>query len=364
MKELQVKLGANSYPIYIGENVLGSAELFSKIITTSKVMVITNTTVKTLYAGKLLESLASFKPQIQVIEDGESYKNLDVMNEIITSLLKQKFSRDCVIVALGGGVVGDISGFAAACYQRGVNYIQVPTTLLAQVDSSVGGKTAVNHRLGKNMIGAFHQPLAVVSDTSVLSTLADRELVAGLAEVIKYGIIRDYDFFCWLEDNVESLLQRDPLQLQYAIERSCLNKAEIVAEDEKEKGSRALLNYGHTFGHAIETGLQYQDWLHGEAVGMGMTMAAELSCRQGWLDRDALKRINDLLARAHLPHSLPEKVLNMDLRELMSVDKKATDKGLRLILLRGIGDAIVCADYDENLLLETLEYFKESARAA
>ena len=363
MKELRVDLGANSYPIYIGETVLASAELFSNVIATSKVMIITNTTVKALYAEKLLDALKAFQVQIHVIEDGESYKNLDVMSDIITSLLEQKFSRDCVIIALGGGVVGDISGFAAACYQRGVDYIQVPTTLLAQVDSSVGGKTAVNHRLGKNMIGAFHQPLAVISDTSVLSTLPDRELVAGIAEVIKYGLIRDYNFFCWLEKNIEGLLRRDPMHLQYAIERSCINKAEIVGEDEKEKGQRALLNYGHTFGHAIETALQYREWLHGEAVGLGMLMAAEMSCRQGWIEGDALQRIENLLAKAKLPLVLPKEVLDLDLRELMSVDKKATDKGLRLILLQGIGEAFVSDNYDENLLLETLDHFKQSASA-
>ncbi len=362
MKKISVNLGEKSYPIYIGENVLKSVELFSGVLKTTQILVITNTTVEKLYSESLLDTLRQYKPELYVIEDGESYKNLDVINDIITQLLQKRFSRDCILIALGGGVVGDISGFAAACYQRGVGYIQVPTTLLAQVDSSVGGKTAVNHVLGKNMIGAFHQPLAVVSDTSVLSTLPDRELVAGLAEVIKYGLIRDYEFFCWLETNIEKLVERDLSALQEAIERSCKNKAIIVAEDEKEKGLRALLNFGHTFGHAIETGLSYKDWLHGEAVGFGMLMAAEMSFRQGWLDKNSLSRIERLLTKVQLPLALPEKMLDKDIRDLMSVDKKATDKGLRLVLLKGIGEALVTSEYDEQCLLETLSHFKESAR--
>ncbi|NKB36495.1 MAG: 3-dehydroquinate synthase [Gammaproteobacteria bacterium] len=362
MKEILVSLGEKSYPIYIGENVLKSVDLFSKVLNTTQVLVITNTTVEKLYAKLLLDTLNQYDPELYVIEDGESYKSLDVINDIITQLLQRRFSRNCIIIALGGGVVGDISGFAAACYQRGVGYIQVPTTLLAQVDSSVGGKTAVNHALGKNMIGAFHQPLAVVSDTTVLSTLPDRELVAGLAEIIKYGLIRDYDFFCWLESNINKLLARDNLALQEAIERSCINKAIIVAEDEKEKGLRALLNFGHTFGHAIETGLAYKDWLHGEAVGLGMFMAAEMSHRQGWLDRESLKRIESILSKVQLPLVLPEKMLDTDMRDLMSVDKKATDKGLRLVLLKEIGRALVTSEYEEQYLSQTLNHFREAAR--
>jgi 3-dehydroquinate synthase len=357
VKELTVELGSRSYPIYIGSNLISSGELFSHLIQSSQVMIVTNTTVASLYLQQLMKTLAEFKPQSYVIQDGESYKNLDVFNDIITELLQKKFSRNGYLIALGGGVVGDITGFAAACYQRGINYIQVPTTLLAQVDSSVGGKTAVNHILGKNMIGAFHQPSAVFSDTEVLATLPERELKAGLAEVIKYGLIRDRDFFTWLEENMEKLLGRDNACLQYAIERSCQNKAVIVAEDERESGQRALLNFGHTFGHAVETGLNYKSWLHGEAVGLGMNMAADLSYRSGWLEKEAYRRIQRLLEKTGLPSSIPVELVNTNIRELMSIDKKAKGGQLFLVLLRDIGLAEVTNLYDEELLTKTLEHF-------
>jgi 3-dehydroquinate synthase len=282
------------------------------------------------------------------------------MNNIITQLLENRFSRNSHLVALGGGVVGDITGFAAACYQRGINYIQIPTTLLAQVDSSVGGKTAVNHEFGKNMIGAFHQPIAVYADSEVLNTLPDRELTAGLAEIIKYGLIRDKEFFIWLEENMLSLMERDADSLQYAIEHSCLNKAEVVAEDEKEQGQRALLNFGHTFGHAIETGMNYKDWLHGEAVGLGMLMAADLSCRTGWITEKELKRVQDIMAKAGLPLVLPEQLLHTSIRDLMSIDKKAKDGKLFLVLLKGIGNAVVTSEFDEKLLQLTLEQYSST----
>ncbi len=364
MKELKVELGQRSYPIYIGRNLLSSRSLFANIIKSSQVMIVSNTTVAPIYLPVLLETLAEFKPQSYVLPDGESFKNIEVMNDIITQLLKHRFGRTSILIALGGGVVGDICGFAAACYQRGIDYIQIPTTLLAQVDSSVGGKTAVNHELGKNMIGAFHQPIAVYSDSEALGTLPDRELIAGLAEVIKYGLIRDAVFFAWLEENIEQLKRRDVEALQYAIERSCLNKAEIVAEDEREQGQRALLNFGHTFGHAVETGLNYKGWLHGEAVGLGMLMASDLSYRLGWLTQQKLGRVRNILKIAGLPLELPDKLDKRKMRELMSVDKKAKDGELYLVLLKDIGDAVVTNEFDEKLLQITVTRFISKAELA
>jgi 3-dehydroquinate synthase len=269
-------------------------------------------------------------------------------------LLAHRFARDCTLVALGGGVIGDITGFAAACYQRGVGFIQVPTTLLAQVDSSVGGKTGINHTRGKNMIGAFHQPRAVIADTDTLTSLPDRELCAGIAEVIKYGLIRDPEFFSWLETNITRLRARDPHALTYAIERSCRNKAAVVAEDELEAGQRALLNLGHTFGHAIETGVGYGAWLHGEAVAVGMYMAADLSARLGWFEEISVQRIRSLIVAAGLPVAPPAEMGPERFRELMAVDKKVRDGRLRLVLLKGIGKAVVTADFEAAKLDETL----------
>jgi 3-dehydroquinate synthase len=289
-----------------------------------------------------------------ILPDGEVHKTLDVMNEILTVLLSRRFDRRCTLIALGGGVIGDTAGFAAACYQRGVDFIQVPTTLLAQVDSSVGGKTAVNHALGKNMIGAFHQPRCVVADITTLTTLADRELHAGLAEVIKYGAIRDAEFFTWLEKNLRRLLERDAAALTYAVERSCRNKAEIVAADERESGERALLNLGHTFGHAIEVATGYGTWLHGEAVAAGMCMAADLSLRLGWIDRPTFLQLENLLATAGLPTRGPASVSVDTMLDLMAVDKKADAGRIRLILLKGLGQALVTAEYPAAALRETL----------
>lgn len=360
MQELEVELGSRSYPIYIGEDTLVSKDLFNSLITSSQVMVVTNTIIEPLYLQHTLNSLSDFDTNHCVLPDGELHKTLDVMNNIITSLLEKKYSRDCCLVALGGGVVGDITGFAAACYQRGVKYIQIPTTLLAQVDSSVGGKTAVNHESGKNMIGAFHQPQGVIIDTNLLKTLPDRELSAGLAEVIKYGLIRDINFFVWLEENMDNLVARDSKTIEYAIAQSCINKAEIVSADERESGIRAILNYGHTFGHAIETGLNYKDWLHGEAVSVGMLMAAEMSVKQGWLKYQEVSRIREILIRARLPVELPESMKNVDMRELMSVDKKARSGKLYLVLLKQIGESLLTADFDEQLLAQTLSGFPYS----
>lgn len=358
MQQVIVELGKNSYPILIGEGLLSRADLFRQYISSPQVMVVTNETIAPLYLDILAGALEGLQVKTVIIPDGEQYKTLEVMNNIITRLLEEKFSRDCTVIALGGGVVGDISGFAAACYQRGVNYIQVPTTILAQVDSSVGGKTAVNHKLGKNMIGAFYQPRAVISDVSVLKTLEERELHAGLSEVIKYGLIRDAEFFGWLEENMDKLLQRDHDMLVYAIKRSCINKAEVVSEDEKESGVRALLNLGHTFGHAIETGLDYRGWLHGEAVATGMLMAADLSSRHGWLTRDDVERIRILISRAQLPLNLPDGLEPDRMLELMAVDKKARHGAIRLVLLKSIGEAFVCDDYDDGKLHATLVHFQ------
>lgn len=317
-------------------------------------MVVSNTTVAPLYLDRLLASLDGLKTATVILPDGEQYKTLDTLNKIFTALLEQRFNRGCTLVALGGGVVGDITGFAAASYQRGVAFLQVPTTLLAQVDSSVGGKTGVNHPLGKNMIGAFHQPGCVVIDTDTLDTLDDRQLAAGFAEVIKYGLIYDADFFAWLEENVSAIMARDKMALARAIERSCTIKAEIVAADECESGMRALLNLGHTFGHAIETGTGYGNWLHGEAVATGMLMAVDLSARHGWLDRADVQRTESILRQAGLPTRPPATMSEQQFMDLMAVDKKVVDGGLRLVLLKRIGEAFVTADFQSDLLSETL----------
>jgi 3-dehydroquinate synthase len=363
MKKITVALDERSYPIYIGENLLGNAELFKKNIDSKQVFIVSNSTIAPLYLEKLTNNFEDNAVESLVLPDGEKHKTLETMNEIITHLLENRLSRNSCLIALGGGVIGDITGFAAACYQRGIDYIQVPTTLLAQVDSSVGGKTAVNHQLGKNMIGAFHQPKAVIADTSVLTTLDDRELSAGLAEVIKYGLIRDKDFFRWLENNIEKLLNRDPEALTYAIECSCKHKAEVVAMDEKETGLRALLNLGHTFGHAIETGMNYQGCLHGEAIAIGMLMAADLSCRLGWLKQESMERIKNILIKAKLPHTIPSGISIQQMQKNMAVDKKAREGVVFLVLLKSIGEAIVTDDYNEESLHATLEQFVEAAEA-
>ncbi len=357
MKTLTVNLDQDSYPVYIGSGLLSVGSLLKEHISGKQVMIVSNETVAPLYLNSIKNNLADLQVIEHIIPDGETYKTIETMEGIIRELLVNKFSRNSTLIALGGGVVGDITGFAASCYQRGIPFIQVPTTLLAQVDSSVGGKTAVNHALGKNMVGAFHQPKAVIADTDVLDTLNERELVAGLAEVIKYGLIRDREFFVWLEDNIEHLLHRDSEALAYAIEVSCQNKADVVAEDEKETGIRALLNLGHTFGHAIETALQYQGWLHGEAIGLGMLMAADLSMRINWIDKATVERIQALLNRAGLPIKLPDPITTEMMLKNMAVDKKARDGKIFLILLKDISHAVIANDYDQNLLQETIDSF-------
>ena len=354
MNTLTVDLGARGYPIYIGQQLLGKPELLTKYIAGRQVMVVSNETVAPLYLQAVLDMLAGFETATVILPDGEQFKNLDTLNSIFSALLENRFNRDCTLVALGGGVVGDITGFAAASYQRGVSFLQAPTTLLAQVDSSVGGKTGVNHPQGKNMIGAFHQPRCVLIDTDTLDTLDDRQLAAGLAEVIKYGLIHDVNFFAWLETNMDALKARDKQALAHAIERSCTIKAEIVAADERESGKRALLNLGHTFGHAIETGMGYGAWLHGEAIATGMLMAADLSARHGWLPAAAVQRTEKLLQQAGLPTTPPESMNDTQFRELMSIDKKVIGGNLRLVLLEDMGEAIVTGDFRQELLSETL----------
>lgn len=356
MPELNVALGERSYPIYIGPGLLGNSDCFEPFINSSQVLIVTNETIDKIYSEQLERTLGFVESLDKVVlPDGERYKNLETLNLIFDALLEKSHNRKTTLVALGGGVIGDMTGFAAASYQRGVNFIQVPTTLLSQVDSSVGGKTGVNHALGKNMIGAFYQPKSVVIDTDVLSSLPDRELSAGLAEVIKYGLIADKEFFIWLENNMSSLLARDNNALSYAIERSCQIKADVVASDEKEGGIRAILNLGHTFGHAIEADQGYGNWLHGEAVGAGMVMACDLSYRMGWIEKNIFERAQKLIEDAKLPIAPPAGMSPETFIKYMSVDKKVLDKKLRLVLLKACGEAIVTSDFSHELLLETLQ---------
>jgi 3-dehydroquinate synthase len=354
---LIVDLGERSYPIFIGEGVHTDTAHFHEAIPGRQVMVVTNETVAPLYLDTTLKALDDFEVATCILPDGEQYKTLDTVNRIYTALLERRFTRQATLVALGGGVVGDMTGFAAATYQRGVHFIQVPTTLLSQVDSSVGGKTGVNHPLGKNMIGAFYQPRVVLADTGTLRTLDDRQFASGLAEVIKYGLIIDEAFVTWLESNMTGLLDRDPGLLAYAIKRSCQCKADVVAADERESGQRALLNLGHTFGHAIETGMGYGEWLHGEAVATGMCMAADLSRRLGWLSEAACERAIRLIEQARLPVIPPETLSVERFLELMAVDKKVLDGRLRLVLLESIGRSVVTDAFERDLLEQTLAQY-------
>ncbi len=345
MRTLSVALDARSYPIHIGAGLLADPGLILPYLKTKRVAVITNTVVGPLYLAPFVAALRERGLRVTeiVLPDGEAHKDWPTLNLIFDGLLGDRCDRSTTLIALGGGVVGDMVGFAAASYQRGVPFIQVPTTLLSQVDSSLGGKTAINHPLGKNMIGAFYQPRLVLADISTLSTLPDRELKAGLAEVIKYGLIRDLPFLEWIEANLDRLLARDGDALAEAVERSCRNKAEVVAADETEQGERATLNLGHTFGHAIETGLGYGEWLHGEAVAAGAVMAAELSRRLGWLSDADVARVRRIHERAGLP--VKGAALGADrYLELMAHDKKVSDGTLRLVLLKGIGRAVITSE--------------------
>lgn len=354
MRTLQVDLGERSYPIHIGADLLSKAELFAPHIAGKQVAIVTNETVAPLYLERLTQTLAGYKVQPIVLPDGESFKNWETLQLIFDGLLTARHDRRTTIIALGGGVIGDMAGFAAACYQRGVDFIQVPTTLLSQVDSSVGGKTGINHPLGKNMVGAFYQPKAVLIDTATLRTLPPRELSAGLAEVIKYGLICDAPFLDWLETHMEALLALEPTALTEAIERSCAAKARVVGADERESGIRATLNLGHTFGHAIETHMGYGVWLHGEAVAAGTVMALEMSRRLGWIDATERDRSMRLLRAAGLPIVPPQEMTPAHFLEHMAVDKKVIDGQLRLVLLSRLGEAVVTADYPGNILDETL----------
>ena len=352
---ININLGKRSYPIYVGEHLLINGDLFEKHISNKKVAIVTNETIAPLYLQKITKTFKDINKEIIpiILPDGEAFKNFETLNLIYDELLKNRADRQITLVALGGGVVGDITGFAAATFMRGVDFIQIPTTLLSQVDSSVGGKTGINHRLGKNMIGAFYQPKCVISDISLLATLPDNHLSAGLAEVIKYGLIRDSNFFEWLEKNINGIMKRDPKLLINSVICSCKNKADIVESDEFESNIRAILNLGHTFGHAIETATGYGKWLHGEAIGAGMVMAAHLSEQMGWLKKEEYQRIKSLIVSSNLPINPPE-ISKKEFLDLMQLDKKTKDDQINLVLQQGIGKAILTADYDEEKLHNTL----------
>ncbi len=350
MQMLSLDLGERSYPIFFGAELLKDKSILAPYLGNEGVLIVTNETVAPLYLQDVRDLLDGHQVDELILPDGERYKTLDTLNLIFNTLLEKGRTRGCMLIALGGGVIGDMTGFAAACYQRGVDFIQIPTTLLAQVDSSVGGKTAVNHRLGKNMIGAFHQPKAVIIDVDTLKTLPDREFRSGLAEVIKYGLIVDKNFFSWLEENIDALLARQNDSLLYAIECSCRLKAQIVSVDEKEGGVRAILNFGHTFGHAIETHQKYGEWLHGEAIAVGMLMAAKMSAKMNWLPAEDVERISRLLKIVGLPVDPPPDLSPQQFLNHMVVDKKARLGIIRLVLLKAIGQAVISADYEPDLL--------------
>ena len=358
MEKLVVALGDRAYPIYVGSSLLTSS-LVSGHILAKQVMIVTNTTLAELYLEPFSASLkdAGFAVSNVILPDGEQHKSLSTMADIYDALMNKRHHRSTTVVALGGGVIGDMSGFAAATYQRGCGFIQVPTTLLAQVDSSVGGKTGVNHPQGKNMIGAFYQPSAVVIDIDTLKTLPDREISAGLAEVIKYGLIADSSFLEWLDQNIHALVGRDHSALTHAIRRSCEIKAQVVAEDETERGRRAILNLGHTFGHAIEAFQGYGKWLHGEAVGAGMSMALDISSRLGNIESQQKQRWVDLIERAGLPTEPPRGMTSDDFIELMGMDKKVRNNRIRLVVLQSVGHAFDTEDYPDKLLMDTLSAY-------
>ena len=362
MEIVEVDLGDRTYPIYIGRGILDQGELLRKHIPGKTVLIVTNETVAPLYLERCLAAVtgggSGLKAEVVLLPDGEQYKSLDVLQKVWDKALESRLDRNTTFVALGGGVIGDMTGFAAAAYQRGVHFIQVPTTVMSQVDSSVGGKTGVNHPLGKNMIGAFYQPRCVLIDTDSLDSLPDRELASGISEIIKYGLIRDAPLFEWLEDNMQRLLDRDPEAFVYAIQKSCENKADVVAADEKEGGIRATLNLGHTFGHAIESATGYGSWLHGEAVAVGIVMASDMSRRLGWIDAALDERIRALIVKSRLPVSPPPGMTVEQFKSFMAVDKKVEDGKLRLILLKGqLGDCVITGDFEVQALEETLAAF-------
>ena len=354
MQTLHVELGDRRYPIFIGSQ-LDPKTLLAPYIKGQQVMIVTNTTLEQLYLSHYVHDLESLGKKVAtcVLPDGEKYKNLENLNLIFDALLEAGFNRDCTVLALGGGVIGDMAGFASACFQRGVYFIQVPTTLLSQVDSSVGGKTGINHPLGKNMIGAFKQPEIVMADMAQLRTLPARELSAGLAEVIKYALLGDLEFLAWLEQHMDGLLAGDESLLAQAVYRSCAHKARIVANDEKEQGERALLNLGHTFGHAIESYLGYGKWLHGEAVATGMVMAADLSQRMGWISAEDLQRTKNIIQCAKLPISCPKIPLD-EFLSYMAHDKKVLNGQLRLVLLQQLGQAVITKEFDVEKMKQVI----------
>lgn len=354
MQTLYVELGERRYPIFIGSD-LDPKVLLEPYIHGRQVMIVSNETVAPLYLARYVEAIEALGKTVAtcILPDGEKYKNIEHLNLIFDALLASGFNRDCTVLALGGGVIGDMAGFASACFQRGVYFIQVPTTLLSQVDSSVGGKTGINHPLGKNMIGAFQQPQVVLADMSQLKTLPPRELSAGLAEVIKYALLGDADFLTWLEQHMDDLVQGDEAALAEAVYRSCAHKARIVANDEKEQGERALLNLGHTFGHAIESYLGYGEWLHGEAVATGMVMAADLSQRMGWISAEDLVRTKNIIQRANLPIVCPQIPLD-DFLAYMAHDKKVLNGQLRLVLMQAVGQAIITKTFDVELMKQAI----------
>ena len=361
-RTVEIDLGERRYPIHVGAGIIGERALLAPHVRDRHAFVVTDETVAPLYLDRLRSALADTTGvDTHVIADGERHKTLDTFAEIQNALVERRVARDGVLIALGGGVVGDIAGFAAACYQRGIDFVQVPTTLLAQVDSSVGGKTGVNLPGGKNLVGAFHQPRCVISDTETLATLDPREVRAGFAEIVKYGLIDDPEFFDWLDANAAALLDLDAHALGTAVVRACERKAAIVMADERESGVRALLNLGHTFAHAIETGTGYGAWLHGEAVAVGIVLAARMSHRMGWLTGQDCERIERLFARAGLPIRAPAELSPQQMLEVMSVDKKVRRGRLRLILLRGIGEAVLTSEFDPEVLRETLEAGREAA---
>ncbi|MDG6881659.1 3-dehydroquinate synthase [Phocoenobacter uteri] len=363
MIQVDVNTKQQSYPIRIGTGLLAKPENYAPLKANDKVMIVTNPTVAKHYLDTVTQALTQLGCQVDsvLLPDGEEYKTLESVNLIFTALLEKKHSRDSVIIALGGGVIGDMAGFAAASYQRGIRFMQIPTTLLAQVDSSVGGKTGVNHQLGKNMIGAFHQPIAVIIDTNTLYTLKKREFCSGLAEVIKYGAILDLPFFEWLEQNMADLMALKQTALQYCIQRCCQLKADIVAKDETEQGERALLNFGHTFGHAIESHLGYGQWLHGEAVAVGMLEAAVLSSLLGDLTQQDVARIEKLLIQAVLPTGSPETMQATDYLAYMQRDKKVIAGKLRLILLKQLGQAYISSDITQQQIIDSITHCSQSA---
>lgn len=354
MKPLHVELGERSYPIYINSGIIGDSALYKKHINGRNVLIVADENTAAHYLNPLLAALTEFNCQHISLPAGEAHKNLDTTGLIYDTLMKGRFDRNCTLIALGGGVVGDTCGFAAATYQRGVRFIQVPTTLLAQVDSSVGGKTGVNHPLGKNMIGAFHQPACVIADMETLKTLPERELKAGLAEVIKYGLIDDAGFFHWVTDNINDLLALNASKLAHTVTKCCANKARIVAADERESGQRALLNLGHTFGHAIENANGYGVWLHGEAISAGMCLAAKFSALAGYMPADTVATIEKTLSAAGLPIQPPSHMTSVQCHELMYRDKKVRDSVLTLVLMKDIGEAFLSNDFDQNLLMDSL----------